>query len=246
VTKNAPLEIAIRNFIGHCQAIPTALGFPGTQTPHFSSNPHTLDIPYPQGITTGGAENSQSQIVQIQLLLASRPAATLTGVVDSYSTLDLKLQGFEILFSTGWDYREPAPISPQPVIDRPVETVHSPDQLRQFDRAAAIGFGQPDADVVYSTPLLSDSRYSFYFIRQSNEVVAGVQSFTNDESIGIYTLFTHPDYRRRGYARALTTEALSHAPGLPATTNPSNDSAHLFGTLSFAKIGERTIWDHRG
>jgi hypothetical protein len=88
VTPGANLEIAIRNFIGHCQAIPTALGFPGTQTPHFSSNPHTLNIPYPQGITTGGPDNSKSQLVQIQQFLASRPPNTLTGVVDSYSTLD--------------------------------------------------------------------------------------------------------------------------------------------------------------
>ena len=244
MTKNAQLEIAIRNFIGHCQAIPTALGFPGTQTPLFSSNPHTLNIPYPNGITTGGPENEKSHLVQIQQFLVGRPPNTLTGVIDSYSNLDLTPLGFEIFFRTGWDYREPAPLSPPPEIDRPVETVQTPDQLRQFDRAAAIGFGQPNADIVYSTPLLSDNRYRFHFIRQSNEIVAGVQSFTSEESAGIYTLFTLQEYRRRGYAKALTTEALSHSPGLPATTNPSNDSAHLFGNLGFSNIGNRTIWDH--
>ena len=249
MTPNAQLETAIRNFIGTCHAIPTSLGFPPSpddQTPHFSSNPHTLNIPYPNGITAHGPENAQSHLAQIKRFLASRPPNTRTFVVDSYSTLDLTPLGFEILFSTGWSYREPAPLSPPPAIDRPVETVNTPDQLRQFDRAAAIGFGQPNADIVYSSPLLSDTRYRFHFIRHSNKIVAGVQSFTNEESTGIYTLFTHPDHQRRGYAKALTTEALSHAPHLPATTNPSTDSTHLFGTLGFANIGNRTIWDHHG
>jgi len=81
VTPGANLEIAIRNFIGHCQAIPTALGFPGTQTPHFSSNPHTLNIPYPQGITTGGPDNSKSQLVQIQQF---RPVRSLLREFDKW------------------------------------------------------------------------------------------------------------------------------------------------------------------
>ncbi|MDG0870453.1 GNAT family N-acetyltransferase [Candidatus Lucifugimonas marina] len=125
-----------------------------------------------------------------------------------------------------------------------IETVNTPAQLQEFDRAAAAGFGQPDDDTVYSTPLLTDPRYDFYFIRQSNKIAAGVQTFTNNESIGVYTLFTLPEHRRKGFAKSLVNHVLSLTPDLPAVTNPSEDSDHLFRNAGFSHIGTRTIWLH--
>jgi GNAT superfamily N-acetyltransferase len=244
VSSDVKLEIAIRNFVDHCQAIPTALGSPGTRTPYFAANQHTLDIPYPNGITIGGVENSQSHIVQIQQLMAARPPNAKTGVVDAYPNLDLTPLGFEMMFDSPWAYREPTEPNPPPQIDRPIETVRTPEQLLKFDRAAAIGFGQPHADTVYSNPLLNDDRYRFCFIRQSGEVVAGVQTFTNEESVGIYTLFTLADHQRKGYAAALVYEALARAPGLPAITNPNDNSDRVFESNGFTRIGTRTIWIH--
>lgn len=255
MTASSNLEIAVRNFVGHCQAIPAALGSPGTQTPYFAANQHTLDIPYPNGITTGGPDNSQSHVVQVQQLLAARPPNAETAIVDAYSNLDLTPLGFDTMFDSPWAYRNPAPLNPPPQIDRPIETVGTPDQLLRFDRAAAVGFNQPNADIVYSNPLLNDARYRFCFIRQSNEIVAGVQTFTNDESVGIYTLFTLPGHQRKGYATALVHEALKvapnevapneTAPNLPAITNPNDNSDPLFTNHGFNHIGIRTVWIKR-
>ena len=105
----APLEIATRNFVGHYQAIPSALGSPGTERPYFSTSQHTFDIPYPNGITYGVAEYAQTRMVQIQQLLAGQPSAAETGAVDSYSNLGMQDLGFGTKFDTPWSFREPAP-----------------------------------------------------------------------------------------------------------------------------------------
>lgn len=236
------MDIAVTNFVEHCQAIPASLGSPGTQTPAFSVNHHTLNIPYPNGITIRDSEHSQTQLTQIRQMLASRPLNSETSVVDSYASLDLTPLGFQVLFDTPWFYRTADP-DVQTTADAPrIEQINTPAQLVEFDRAAAIGFGQPNADIVYSTPLLNDSRYCFYYIRQSNKIVAGVQTFTNSESIGIYTLFTLPEYQRNGFATALVNRALATAPQLPAITNPGEESDHLFRKARFTHIGTRTIW----
>ncbi len=240
----SPIEIAITNFVEHCQAIPTTLGSPGSQTPAFSTNQHTLNIPYPNGITIGDSEHSETQLTQIRQLLAARPPNAGTSIVDSYSTLDLAPIGFKAIFDTPWFYRPPAPTENTPRPQLRIESVNTPAQLQEFDRAAAVGFDQPNADVVYSTPLLSDSRYRFLFIRQSDEISAGIQTFTNKDSVGIYTLFTLPAYRRRGFASALVAHALSTNPDLPTITNPGDESDHLFRTAGFTHIGTRTIWRH--
>jgi hypothetical protein len=239
------LQIAIANFVDHCQAIPESLGSPGVQTPAFSVNQHTLNIPYPNGITIADGEHVDTQIAQIKQMLAARPPDAGTSVVDSYSELFLGPLGFEPLFTTPWFFRSPKPLDVEPVgaprIPR-IEVVNAPVQLHEFDRAAAVGFAQSNADTVYSLPLLSDNRYRFYFIRQANQIVAGVQTFTNDSSVGIYTLFTLPEYQQIGFARSLLNRVILDNPNLPAITNPDDQSEHLFASEGFTHIGTRTVW----
>lgn len=243
---SSPIEIAVNNFVDHCQAIPNSLGSPGSRTPAFSTNQHTLNIPYPNGITIGQTGSHDSQMSQIRQMIAGRPGGAVTSVVDSFSSLDLAPLGFHTLFDTPWAFRQAAPTDSLPILEPQlrIETVNTPAQLQEFDRAAAAGFGQSDDDTVYSTPLLTDPRYDFYFIRQSNEIAAGVQTFTNDESIGVYTLFTLPEYRHKGFAKRLVNHVLNLTPNLPAVTNPSKDSDHLFRNAGFSHIGTRTIWLH--
>jgi GNAT superfamily N-acetyltransferase len=242
----SPIDIAIANFVDHCQAIPSSLGSPGSQTTAFSTNQHTLNIPYPNGITIGQTDNQDSQMSQIRQMIAGRPSGAVTSMVDSFSSLDLTPLGFHTLFDTPWTFRHASPVESLPIRQPQfrIETVNTPAQLQEFDRAAAAGFGQPDDDTVYSTPLLTDPRYDFYFIRQSNKIAAGVQTFTNNESIGVYTLFTLPEHRRKGFAKSLVNHVLSLTPDLPAVTNPSEDSDHLFRNAGFSHIGTRTIWLH--
>ncbi|MBT4125764.1 MAG: GNAT family N-acetyltransferase [Chloroflexi bacterium] len=242
----SPIQVAIANFVDHCQAIPNALGSPGSKTPILSTNQHTLNIPYPNGITISGSDNPDSQLSQIRQLLAGRPTDATTSIVDSYSSLDLTPLGFHAIFETPWSFRSPAPVEPQQTSEpQPrVESVNTPAQLQEFDRVAAVGFGQPDADIVYSAPLLSDHRYGFYFIRHSNNVVAGIQTFTNNDSIGIYTLFTLPEFQQKGLATRLVEHALASEMNLPAITNPSDDSERIFEKAGFTNIGTRTIWLH--
>ena len=237
-------RIAVDNFIGHCQAVPEALGSSGTVTAAFSANNHTLDIPYPHGITTAIEDQIESQLSQIRSFVASRPDQKTTWIVDSGSKLDLEPLGFSIAFDTPWLYREPQvnsePTEPKFVVER----VQTPSQLRDFDQAAAIGFGQKDSSTVYAQDLLQDARYDFYYMRRMNRIVAGVQTFTDGESVGIYTLFTHTEHQRKGYATTLVNHVLSRKPEQPAITNPGDQSYQLFLDAGFKEIGKRTLWRH--
>ena len=244
---NTPLEISINNLVEHCQAVPTALGSPGIVTPDLSTNPHTLEIPYPQVITRGGIDNSVAHSAEIEQFIASHPGDPTTGVVDSYSNLDLTQLGFDTRFSTQWAFRAPGEIEleHQATAMPEIEVVENVNQLFEFDRAAAIGFGQHGSQRVYADGLLKDRRYQFLFIRVANDIAAGVQTFTNDGSVGLYTLFTLPDYRRKRFASALVRAALSKSPQLPATTNPGDMSDKLFENIGFQNIGTRTVWIRR-
>ena len=219
---NSPIDISINNFISHCQAVPTALGSPGSETAYLSTNPHTFKIPYPQVITRGGADNLATHIAEIGEFLGAQPPGSPTDVVDSYSCLDLKPLGFKRWFSTDWSFRAPGAVETGRVAKSTpkIHVVETPSELLEFDLAAAAGFGQQGGDRVYVDRLLTDDRYRFLYIKHAGEIVAGVQTFTNSESVGIYTLFTLPDHRRKGFASELVHAALATEPQLPAITNP--------------------------
>jgi len=92
--------------------------------------------------------------------------------------------------------------------------------------------------------LLNDGRYRFLLGRSEDELVSGALTFNDGESAGIYTLFTLPHVRGRGYGDAIIRAALSNSPDLPAITNPSDMSNNLFSQLAFSEIGTRTVWVH--
>ena len=223
----------------------SALGSTGRFTPELWTNPHEFEVPYGQAMTSGGEDRASDHYAAIEAFVSSQDRNAPTFVQDSYSNLDLKPLGFEVFFSSTWTVREPEPTAPILPNGLVISTVETPDEITELDAATATGFGQPHGVVVYSDNLLEDERYCFYMGRFGGELVSGVLSFDDGKSVGIYSLFTLPEYRRHGFGESLVRAALSDAPGLPAITNPGEMSSDLFRRVGFVEVGTRTIWVHR-
>lgn len=240
------VELAIENLAGHCAAVLAAHGLPGNRTSVLSLTPHALDIPFPNAITLGGRDRAAEQFDEIREFVARRLSRASTGVVDAYSCLDLSPLDFEVLFSDPWLVREPGPMEMVTPDGLSISEAASSEDLKDFEAAAAAGFEASNNVGMYPDVLLRDPRYRFFLGWSGSEIASGVVSFTTEQAVGIYSLFTLPHARRQGYGDAIVRAALTESPPLPAVTNASNMSVKLFGRLGFDQVGTRTIWVRPG
>jgi GNAT superfamily N-acetyltransferase len=238
------IAIAARNNVLQTEAVLAALGSTGVIGDHFWSNPHDFDIPYAHGATLGQASDRDRQRAAIKDLTAARSSATV--IMDSWAAHDLTSLGYRLLFADEWLVRASAPVrSPERPEDLSIERVETPTVLAAFEAASTIAFGDAPADkagTLYAPTLLDDENFSFFAGRVDGELAAGVLTSQDDASLGIYTLFTLPDYRGRGIGTALVETALQVAPHLPAVTNPSPMSRRIFASLRFESAGPRALW----
>jgi ribosomal protein S18 acetylase RimI-like enzyme len=63
--------------------------------------------------------------------------------------------------------------------------------------------------------------------------------------VGIYSVATPPEHRRKGYGEAITRAAMQVA-RLPAVLQPSAMGEGLYRRLGFEPVGEVTNWIRRG
>jgi GNAT superfamily N-acetyltransferase len=143
-------------------------------------------------------------------------------------------------------FRDPGSTGTVSIDGFSVVEASTPDELQEFEAAAAIGFESPTTTQAYIDALLDHAGYHFYLGRSRGEIVTGVASFNNGTSLGIYSLFTFPEARRRGYGEAVVRAAMSGVTDLPVVTEASNMSFNLFGRLGLQTVGKRTIWIHPG
>jgi len=240
------LEIAIENLTDHCEAVLKSHGHLTSRSEVLSTVQHELDIPYGHGVTLGGEGRSDDQLSEVQGFLSNRPKGSRTGVNDSYSSLDLGPLGFETLFSDPFMFRDPGSTDTVSIDGFSVVEASTPDERQEFEAAAAIGFGSPSTTQAYVDTLLGHPGYHFYLGRSGGETVSGVSSFNNGTSLGIYSLFTFPEARNRGYGEAVARAAMSGVTDIPVVSSASDMSFNLFGRLGLQIVGKRTIWIHPG
>jgi ribosomal protein S18 acetylase RimI-like enzyme len=94
-----------------------------------------------------------------------------------------------------------------------VEPVETPSQQRSFAEITALSFEIPYviADAVYAQPLAWAGDYKGIVGVADGRVVAIAAIVETKDAIGIYSLATHPAFRRRGYGEALLRGAVAHA-----------------------------------
>jgi predicted GNAT family acetyltransferase len=72
--------------------------------------------------------------------------------------------------------------------------------------------------------------------------VATANSFRDGGVLGIYSVSTLPETRRRGYATALTARAVHDAPELDAVLQPSQMAERLYRRIGFEPFSAFRTW----
>lgn len=84
---------------------------------------------------------------------------------------------------------------------------------------------------------------AYFFLEVDEGVIAQIGTKRVLDEMHITTIAVRPPYRRRGYARALISAALDHAPAVSRVhleVRPSNAAAReLYGSLGFQVAGRR-------
>ncbi len=94
-----------------------------------------------------------------------------------------------------------------------VEPVQTPSHQYSFAEITALSFEIPYviADSVYAQPLAWTGDYHGFVGKADGRIVAIAATVETPEALGIYSLATHPAFRRRGYGEALLREVIAQA-----------------------------------
>ncbi len=129
-----------------------------------------------------------------------------------------------------------------------VEPVDSPSHQRSFAEITALSFEIPYviADAVYAQPQAWAGDYRGVVGIVDKRVVAIAAIVETKEAIGIYSLATHPGFRRRGYGEALLREAVRAAEvrsGPRRIVLQASEAGHaLYRRLGFRDVTRFTVY----
>ena len=183
--------------------------------------------------------------------LAERDPGASIPLWDAFNELDLAGVGFRRMAWVGeWWIKEAATRPDEPnVSDLEIERVADEATLKEFGIATLGGF--ETADVIREAgPLgmhhprtLKDPRMRYLVGRVEGRVVTSSIAYVGDDIVGIYGVSTLPEYRRRGYGKAITWAAAMSAPELDVAVSPDQMARGIESELGFRKIAEYTPWE---
>jgi GNAT superfamily N-acetyltransferase len=115
--------------------------------------------------------------------------------------------------------------------------------LRLALDVAAAGFGSPTEaiDVLYTPRILSAPGVSFYLAEVDGEPVATGVGCIGEGLVGVYSVATPPEHRRRGYGSAVVVQIVTD--GFDAGAQLAYLQASAMGASVYAKLGFRRVLD---
>jgi N-acetylglutamate synthase len=138
--------------------------------------------------------------------------------------------------------------APSDVRDAPeaavsVRRIEDEDELQLTLDVAAAGFGAPAEvmAVLYTPRLLSAPGVSFYLAEVDGKPVATGTGCAFQGLVGVYSVATPPEHRRRGYGSAVVAQIV--ADGFTAGAQLAYLQASAMGTSVYAKLGFRRVLD---
>lgn len=129
-----------------------------------------------------------------------------------------------------------------------IQAVETPDQQRSFAEITALSFEIPYviADAVYAQPQAWHGDYRGVVGIVDKRIVAIAAIVETKDAIGIYSLATHPGFRRRGYGEALLRQAVEQ---VEKRTGPrrivlqASEAGHaLYRRLGFRDVTRFTVY----
>lgn len=129
-----------------------------------------------------------------------------------------------------------------------MEPVETPSQQHSFAEITALSFEIPYvvADAVYAQPAAWTGDYRGVVGIVDKRIVAIAAIVETKEAIGIYSLATHPGFRRRGYGEALLRQAIEQAQkhsGPRRIVLQASEAGHaLYRRLGFRDVTRFTVY----
>jgi GNAT superfamily N-acetyltransferase len=167
---------------------------------------------------------------------------------DYWAIRDLTRLGYTRLFQNPWYVRSAAPIEPcelpQGLV---IETVKTPEQLREFERACHLGFDNSEANLPqrfaqHGETTLDDPGMVYLNARLGGQVVASTIAHAAENMLGIYAISVLAPFRRRGYGTALVHAAVALRPDLPVSVWPDPPSMPMYTRWGFSRAEEIACW----
>ncbi len=225
-----------------------ALGWPSTWWPGIWSTDGRIPAIYLNAIISETGPASVDPVDVLTNFFASRSPALPLVILDSTNSLDLRALGLVPAEPRPCFWRVPAQ-TPAPPMPSELEIVEVRDEalLAEFEATSSIGFGVPlEARFGWHAPhVLADPRFRLWLGRVGGRGVGATMAYVGDDLIGVYGVTVVPEARRLGYGAALTWQATTVVPELPAVLQPSDMAVGLYERLGYRSIGHFTHWHRR-
>lgn len=131
-----------------------------------------------------------------------------------------------------------------------VDVATSVDDVREFVDCAAAGFGyEPKLlDAVVGPEAVADDRFKMYLGRVGGRCVAVAAGVTvpKDRTIGAYFAGVRPDFRNRGFGRAITARVIADgaaAGSATAVLQATPAGLPVYAGMGFTQVGDYLLWD---
>jgi hypothetical protein len=180
---------------------------------------------YPDAVTLVPAAAARS-------ILSRVDATPGCSIKDSFDDLDLRAEGFEVLFRAEWLWLErSAGRSPWSVIE-------SAEELAKWETA----WGEsPAALPFFPQALLADASIAVLALYDGDRIVAGAVGTRSDGAIGLSNVFAAGGELESTYV-GLASAAQAHWGSLPVVGYEVGTSLEAARRAGFATIGDLAVW----
>lgn len=226
-----------------CDTVCRAHGWPGEFLEEIWVQRHGSLPYYPNAVTTNAHDlTAQHHLIQH---LAETRLPEGCGVKDSFCTLDLTPQGFQVLFEATWLYR-PATRTPPVAQSQDVRWRHvqAATELMAWERAWR---GAPDEEAgeeperLFLPALLADDQVVFLAAYQAERIIAGAILNRTGAVVGLSNLFI-PDGDAAPWWASGVAASQAFFPDLPLVGYERGQDLVYAQQCGFEALGPLRVW----
>lgn len=136
-----------------------------------------------------------------------------------------------------------------PALDDPaveglvIEPVRTPEQIADFDRVIVAGYpGISAGGSIANSALVASGVLRLFVGYLDGAPVATAGAAVNHGLVEVDWICTLPEYRGRGFGRALTYAATTVDPSLPAALIASDEGRTVYEKLGYMSLLRATLW----
>lgn len=237
------VSLCTLNNIAWCETICRAHGLPGELGPDLWIQPRRGPPYYSNAITRSRASEEA-----LKAAIGRLKAALLDGfsIKDAYASVDLRSQGFRVLFEAEWVWLDPDHASTRhPANEKGENTdwfnVNSEAELLEWEAAWAAA-GSPSETQVFPPALLKETSLAFLGARREGEIVAGAAANRSEGNVVGFSNFFSPASGRESFRAEAVARVAEFSPGAPVVGYERGDDLEGMLALGFRSVGKLTVW----